>query len=334
MRNSHERDIHVIKYFSSVITVSEGKVINVVEPALRYCPLASHFFKEFLGTGAQDVQGLKKAVQKAIEAKIQKYGLFTKRRSFDIPDETVPYGASEMLAAALKKGLLDAAVVVCEGAGTLVAASPEVVEGIGARMNSVILTSPVSEIAQKLKKRGCRIVSEHNAWIDQVRGVEKAAELGYKKIGVTLCGSAANSLKELRQLEREKNITVFALAICTTGITDAKVSMLHDQADLVWSCASMAVREKIGASARLQLSQQIPVFVLTAKGVDFAAAYSDDPSLITGLDPAKQYLISHEPGGQAVRIGGLRAYVREAILPVYAQKTPVYQPGSKKEVLL
>jgi hypothetical protein len=41
----------------------------------------------------------------------------------------VPYGASEMMMYALRRGDLDAVVTVCDGAGTVVTANPELVRG-------------------------------------------------------------------------------------------------------------------------------------------------------------------------------------------------------------
>ena len=45
-----ERDIHILRYFSAFISVSEGKVINVTDPQLTFCPLAGHLYKDFKKT--------------------------------------------------------------------------------------------------------------------------------------------------------------------------------------------------------------------------------------------------------------------------------------------
>ena len=225
---------------------------------------------------------------------------------------------------ALKKGAIDAAVVVCEGAGTIITDVPEVVQGIGARMNSLLLTSPIKGIIKKLKTAGCRLVSE-NALIDQLRGVKEAIEAGYKKIGVTVCGHSAESLKMLRSLEKEYGVSIVCLAICTTGITKDKINMIRDCADLVWSCASSDLRRTIGPLAILQLSRQIPVFVLTKKGMDFISAYADESELIKSLDMKKQYLFSNEPSGQCVHLGSFEAFISESKLPVNGRKEPSFE---------
>lgn len=62
--------------------------------------------------------------------------------------------------------------------------------------------------------------------------------------------------------------------MCTTGIAKDKINKMRDYADLVWSCASSDVRRMVGPLAVLQLSRQIPVFVLTKKGIEFVSAYA------------------------------------------------------------
>ncbi|MDD5156222.1 MAG: DUF2099 family protein, partial [Candidatus Omnitrophica bacterium] len=113
------RDIHVLKYFSSFVSVSNGKVINITEPALMFCPLAKHLYKDFSGIRNNDKKAIKSAIKSTIEAKIKDYGFFTDKRKISCTDVSIPYGASEMLSFALRKKAIDAAVVVCEGAGTV-----------------------------------------------------------------------------------------------------------------------------------------------------------------------------------------------------------------------
>lgn len=298
-----ERDLHVLKYFSSVVTVSEGKVVNVTTPSLRSCPLARHFYPAFEKADPEDARSLCDAVRKTIEGKIRNYGFFTGNRSLHFPECAVPYGASEMLAAALKNRLLDAAVVVCDGAGTVITGSPETVQGIGARMNTLIFTSPIRKILEKLKAAGAYVVFKNNAWIDPIEGVKKAVSLGHKKIGVTVPGFAAEQLERIRELENGLDVEITLLAVCTTGIPAEKIEMIRQHADLAWACASGEVRKELGSVARLQLSKLIPVYALTERGVVFAASYLQEPSLLRSLDPAKQYLISSASGLCPARSG-------------------------------
>ena len=328
-----ERNLHVLKYFSSVVTVSKGQVINATDPSLRSCPLARHFYPEFKDADLENVASLRHAIQRIIESKIRNYGFFTNDRSFLFPKCVVPYGASEMLAASFKNRFIEAAVVVCDGAGTVIADSPEVVQGIGACMNTLIFTSPIKEIQRKLKESRCHIVSENTDWIDQVKGVEKAISLGYRKIGVTVAGFAAGQLEKIRVLENKEDVDVTILAVCTSGISIDKIEMIRRHADLAWACASGEVRKQLGSVARVQLSKQIPVYALTERGVAFAASYLNDPSLLRHLDAGKQYLVSNEPGTWSICSGSSKKYVRETVLPSEAGKTHRYHLNSNERVL-
>jgi len=315
------RDIHVLKYFSSFVSVSYGKVINITEPTLTFCPLAEHLYKDFSDIRGNNKEVVKDSIKKAIESKIKDYGFFTDERKISSGDVAIPYGASEILSFALKKGEIDAAVVVCEGAGTVVTDRPEIVQGIGARMNSLLLTSPIKGIIKKLKTAGCQVIFE-NALIDQVRGVEDAIKAGHKIIAVTVCGHSAEDLKALCSLKKESGVRIISLAVCTTGITKDKINMIRDYADLVWSCASFDIRRMIGPLAIIQLSRQIPVFVLTKNGLDFVSAYAFEGKLIKDLDMKKQYLFSNESSGQCVHLGSFKAFISESKLPVNGLKEP------------
>ena len=324
----YKRDIHILRYFSSFVSVSQGQVINITEPKLIFCPLASHLYEGFRVVSGNDKQAVKDAIKKVIELKIRDYGFFTDNRKLLSNDAVIPFGASEMVSMALKKKAIEAAVLVCDGAGTVVVNDPEVSQGIGARMNSLLLTSPIKGVIERLKSFGCRIVFE-NALINQVGGVKDALKAGYKNIVVTVCGHSAEDLEKLRFLEKENGLNLIILALCTTGISEDEINMIRAYADLAWSCASSGVRRVIGPLSILQLSRQIPVFVLTKKGLDFVSAYARQERLIRGLDIDKQYLVSNDSGGQSVHFGRFNAYIAEFNLPAGSQKEPVFR-GEKR----
>ncbi|MDD5156206.1 MAG: DUF2099 family protein, partial [Candidatus Omnitrophica bacterium] len=212
--------------------------------------------------------------------------------------------------------------------GTVIADTPEVVQGIGARMNSLLLTSPIKVIIEKLETAGCRVIFK-NALIDQPRGAKEAIKAGYKAIAVTVSGDSAGDLKALRLLEKENGVRVISLAVCTTGIAKDKIALIRDYADLVWSCASSDVRQMIGPLAKCQLSKQIPVFVLTKNGVDFVSAYADESELIKSLDAKKQYLFSNKLNGQRVKLGSFKAFISESKLPVNTRNMPRFEDKSE-----
>jgi len=313
MIDTVEKDMHILRYFSSFISVSGGRVINITEPKLTSCPLAEHLYQGFQRVNNTDKEAVKREIKEAIESKIRDCGLFTAKRVLFADKIAIPYGASEMLMFALKKRVVDAAVIVCDGAGTVITDNGEVAQGIGARMNSLLFTSPISATIGRLRKFGCRVVFE-NALIDQVKGVEKAIESGYKRIAVTVSGHDADNLKEIRRLGSSDTV-ITILVVCTTGISAAKIEQARQYADLVWSCASQEVRRKIGSMALLQISKAIPVFVLTQRGIDFIAAYAQDEAPLRELDEGRQYLVSNEPGERKIKLGNMLSYLRQAKLP-------------------
>jgi putative methanogenesis marker protein 8 len=228
-----------------------------------------------------------------------------------------------MISLALKKKAVDSAVIVCEGAGTVITDKPEMVQGIGARMNSIIITSPINGIIKKLKDAKCHVIYE-NALINQIDGVKAAIKIGYKSIAVTVSGNSAGALRILRDLEKMSGVRIVIFVVCTTNISHEKVEWISEHADLVWSCASSDIRRMIGPAARCQLSKQIPVFVLTQSGMDIISAYAKEWELVKSLNANKQYLFSSECGGQCVHLGNFKAFISESQLPVHSQNEPCF----------
>jgi len=321
--DGQRRDIHVVRYFSSYVSVSRGRVINITEPTMTYCPLAGHFYKEFFPKKGADTAAVKTFIRRAIESKIREFGLFTARRRITCSKPAVPFGASEMMMFALRKRAIGAAVVVCEGAGSVITDDPAVVQGIGARMNTLLITSPIKAIIAQLKKRNCRIVFE-SGLIDQVEGARTAADSGFKKIAVTVAASQSDILEQLRFVEKEKDVAITILAICTTGVGAEGLSRIRQYADIVWACGSAEVRETIGSAAILQISMQIPVFVLTSRGLAFAAAYAREKSAFAPIRGRKQYVVSHDHIGKQIHMGGAAVNLRAARLPVLSRKKPIH----------
>ena len=72
--------------------------------------------------------------------------------------------------------------------------------------------------------------------------------------------------KALRELGAALGKRPYLLAVHTTGISGAEAQLLADSCDVVWSCASQAVRDVVGRRSRLQIGISIPVFALTDEG--------------------------------------------------------------------
>ena len=226
----------------------------------------------------------------------------------------MPYGASEVLKYALEKKAIDAAVVVCEGAGSVVTSSSTLVQGIGARMIGIFYTSPISEVIRRIEEVGGRVVFRETAKIDQIEGVRKAIELGHKKIAVTVNGYLGEALSEFRRLEESNDVSIIILVVCTTGVGKERAEEIAEYADLAWSCASLYVQGVVGRKAKIQIARNIPIYVLSEKGVDFLSSYSDE-NLRMFMEGGRKYLISaahhFTKNYRRIKMGGFNTYFGE-----------------------
>jgi len=150
-------DLHVMRFYSAFVAVSDERVVKVTTPQLNHCVLADSLYRMMRGAARSGGEKFKEAVKRVVEGKIAEFGFFTERRRLFRKDIAIPYGASEMMMVALRKGILDAAVLVCDGAGTVIATSPGAAQGIGARMNGLFLTSPIESIRKEIERRGSHV---------------------------------------------------------------------------------------------------------------------------------------------------------------------------------
>jgi len=250
-------DEHVIEVAKARVVIKNGKVIEVGKPLVTHCPLRH----EFYGGGTKETP---ESIRKSVELKINEFGFFTKNRLLEYKGRDVPFGASEMLRDAMHEGLIDITVCACDGGGTVLVKSPELVQGIGARMTGLVKTSPIPETINQLENKGGIVLDPKTGAIDQMGGVKRAFSLT-KKVAVTLAGVDAEKIPLLRDYEKQANGELTILAVHTTGISPQQASMLADGCDLIWGCASKAIRE-VGATALLQIGVGIPVFALTEQG--------------------------------------------------------------------
>ena len=275
MVNKKKEDIHKVRYFASVITIAHGKVIKILKPTITYCPLAGFFYKGLRRSGDLPLSRLRDEIRKVIEGKIAQFGFCSKKRVLWDDEVSIPYGASEIIAYGLRNKIIDSSVIVCDGAGTVVVSIPQVVQGIGARMHSVLRTSAIPEVIKRLHQYGCRTINNSGV-IDQKRGVIKAAKEGYKNVAVTVNAYQGEGLKSIRALEKQYGISLIILVICTTGINRERINEIEKYADLVWACRSREVRNVLCVKAIEILSDASPVYILTQKGKMFVSGYSSN----------------------------------------------------------
>ena len=299
-------DLHITRKACALIAISDQKVILMEEPEVKYCPLFKALFSY------KDIN--KKSIENKFLRQVKECGMFTSERIIEDGKIIVPFGASEMIMYALKRKIVESAVIVCEGAGTIITSKPEVVQGIGAYMNGLFYTSPISEVISRLKKSGSDILNQGNAEINQFKGLLRSIKSGCKNIAVTVRGDERSIISKIRKLEEDYDINITILVICNTGIDKKQAETVGLYGDIVWACASKHIREVVGPASILQVGMKIPVFVLTGRGIFFISGYSSGNILknIKDLDK-KHYITSnkYEKGGLKINMGKFSVYLYE-----------------------
>jgi len=325
-------DLHIIRLFSSFVAISNGKVVKITDPSMTHCPLARQLYRHIPIPDPPDRETIKRLIKQGIEEKIERLGFFTAERKIEHNKIAIPYGASEILMYALKKKAVDAAVVACDGAGSVIATSPDVVQGIGARMNGMFYTTPFPGLIDRLERLGSRVPFK-DARIDQIGAAEDAVRSGYKNFAVTVNGFMDEDLEAFRMIEAKHGVDITIFLVCSTGVSRDRAIEIREHADVVWSCASEEVRSIVGPETILQITRKIPVFVLTQKGLSAVSAYSSDMDLIRNLDPEKQHFIAGDCRGKKISMGKFLTYLSEASLPVRSDDEPRFrkQAGSRGE---
>jgi len=248
----------------SRVQIKNGEIKVLTEPRIAYCPLHEAFY------GTREVD--KSSVKRSVEMKIQRFGFCCEHRVFD-DSMVVPYGSSEIISVCMKKGIIDCAVTVCDGAGTVITDNPSLVQAIGARLTGLIKTSPIRSTIKYIKSKRGTILEEASAEINQTRGIIRAAELGYRRVAVTIASFSSDHIEKIREVEKNKNLKVSIFSVCNTCADEADIRRISAGADVVCASASKLVREKIGPRALLQLGVAIPVFALTKLGKTLLLLY-------------------------------------------------------------
>jgi len=254
---------HMVQCCGARVRICDEKVEVLTEPRIHHCPLHESLY------GVKVID--KEAVKKTVETKMQTHGFCCKYRVFD-DTIVVPYGASEVIKTSMETKLLDCAIVVCEGAGTVITSNPSLVQGIGAHLTGIIKTSPITEIIQHIKMKGGAVLDATKAKIDQAEGFKKAAEMGFKKIAVTVAGFQAEQITTVRLLEQKLGVEATIFSVCNTCATEKDLRHIA-HADIVTASASKTIREQIGPKALMQVGVTIPVFALTERGKKTMLAY-------------------------------------------------------------
>jgi len=268
---SAKKDEHIIEAIGRTrIVIRNGKIEEIGEARITTCPLAKRF--------ASPVPEITKdAVRTNIEHRMKAFGMCTARRDVIDTREFVGFGATELLGFASHAGLIDAAVLACDGAGTVIVKKPALIQGVGGRMSGLVSTSSITEVIARIEENGGIVVDTATAALDQYAGVKRARELGYKKVAVTVARpeAAARIRKDF------PDTLIFGVHV--TGLSPEEAAAMVAVADLMTSCASKTVREIVGAKALVQAGISVPIFALTKAGKEIIIEkirQSDEPVLL------------------------------------------------------
>jgi putative methanogenesis marker protein 8 len=251
-------DEHVIEALGKArIVVKNGKVVEVGEPKINYCPL----FDKYRGIKELTPE----AIKENIEFRIQDFGMCTPERKLRMKD-FLSFGVSETLSTLLDEDIIDCAVIVSEGCGTVIVEDPEFVQGMAGRISGFLSTSPITEIIDAVGSQN--VLDPESAEINQIKGALKAIDMGYKNIAVTII--SPDDAKKLRQIEEEhEDVTIYIFAAHVTEMSKEDAEALFDTADVITSCASKYIRE-VGENRRsFTAGASIPIYGATEAGEKF-----------------------------------------------------------------
>jgi len=249
----------------SAIRVSEEKVVDATEPIIEWCPL---FDK---------VRGIKKVTRESaadnMQFRIKEHGMFSPRRKLEM-ETFVGFGASESMMTGLLRGIIDAAVTVCDGAGTVITSNGSLVQGMGGYISGLMETEPIPEVIEGIESRGGHVLSPQNGRIDQLEGAAYAISSGYSRFAVTVAD--AETAERLRELERSAGVRIMIIGVHLTGISLDDARRLLQVADIVTGCASKHIREEV--RPLVQVGTAVPLFGLTQWGKELLVERAKDVS--------------------------------------------------------
>lgn len=255
---------HIIEAMGKAkIIIQNGKIIEIEDPLINYCPL---FHKH------RKIEKLDKdAIKKNIEFRIDDFGMCMPNRKIKMKD-FLSFGISEILSTLLNDDIIDCSIMVCEGCGTIIVTDGEIAQGIGGRVSGLVQTTPIPEIIEKIGSKN--IVDPKNALIDQIKGFKLAVSKRYNKIAVTIANP--DDGETIRKLEKEyngnnpdNNIAIYIFSVHTTGVDEKEAKKLFDYCDVITACASKTIRDIGEKIATKKVGESVPIYAATQKGKEF-----------------------------------------------------------------
>jgi putative methanogenesis marker protein 8 len=246
--------MHIMELLGRCPVRVDGEAVQEAgEPVIEWCPL---FDK---------MRGIKKltsgAAAENMDFRIKNHGMFSARRRLEM-GTFVGFGASESMMTGLKAGIIDAAVTVCDGAGSVITANPDLVQGMGGYLSGLVETDPIPEVLEGIRARDGHVLSPQDGRIDQIEAAAYAAAAGYKRFAVTVADAASG--EKLREMEKLAGVRIMIIGVHLTGLSPDDATRLLAVADIVTACASKHIREQV--KPLVQVGTAVPLFGLTRWG--------------------------------------------------------------------
>lgn len=232
------------------IVIENGKVVEVGEPELKYCPL----FKKLVGM--QDISPEK--IRENIEFRIRDFGFCTENRVVRAKDY-VTFGVSEILSTALEKHQLDACVIAADGCGTAIITEPALLQGMCGRISGLVETSPLQVVLDAIGRDN--VLDPETVPLNMVKGADLAHEKGYKRFSVTV------AIPDDAVTIREKyGDSVVIVGVHTSHSTCDGAKKMFDNCDIITACASGRIRAEAEKRDVLVAGNKIQIFGVTDIG--------------------------------------------------------------------
>ena len=251
-------DEHVMEALGKAkVVIRDGKVVEVEEPQIDYCPL----FHKYRGIEKLTSQ----VIKENMEFRIEDFGMCTSQRKMKMAD-FLSFGISETLGTLLEEKIIQCAVIVCEGCGTVILEDPELVQGIGGRISGIISTTPIDEIIKVVGND--KVLNPEKAKINQFEGVIKAIDDGYTKIAVTV--ASAEDARKIREIEsKNEDVKIYIFTVHTTGLSKEDAEAIFEDADVITACASLQIRKTAEKKDAFSVGASIPIYAASEDGEKF-----------------------------------------------------------------
>ena len=152
-------DEHIIEGLGKArVVVRDGKVVEVGEPNLGYCPI----FDKHRGIKKVD----KDVIAQNIQFRINDFGMCTPGRSLRMKD-FLSFGVSEIICTRSSRSMSRLQFWYAKDAALSIVTDPEMVQGIGGRVSGLVSTTPIPEIIERVEPGN--VLDPATARIDQIR---------------------------------------------------------------------------------------------------------------------------------------------------------------------